>query len=99
MKVPVMGRWQDGGAMDVLLVGLGSTAGLRRAEDALAGALERAGASVAVARAAPQDDVRTLALTDLRWALAARRGAPEAPREGPAPGLLYYTTNAAPLLA
>jgi glycosyltransferase involved in cell wall biosynthesis len=81
--------------MDVLLVGLGSTAGLRRAEDALAGALERAGASVSVARAEPQSDVRTLALTDLRWALAARRAAQAALREAQPRAILYYTTTAA----
>jgi hypothetical protein len=81
--------------MDVLLVGLGSTAGLRRAEDALAGSLERAGASVAIARAAAQPDVRTLALTDLRWALAARRAATEALREGEPRAIVYYTTTAA----
>jgi hypothetical protein len=81
--------------MDVLLVGLGSTAGLRRAEDALAGSLERAGASVAVARAAEQSDVRTLALTDLRWARAARRAAQAVLRESDPRSVLYYTTTAA----
>ena len=81
--------------MDVLLVGLGSTTGLRRAEDALAGSLERAGASVALARAAPQPDVRTLAYTDLRWALAARRAAAEALRSASPRAVLYYTTTAA----
>jgi hypothetical protein len=81
--------------IDVLLVGLGSTAGLRRAEDALAGSLERAGASVAVARAAEQADVRTLALTDLRWALAARRAAQEVLRDVSPGAVLYYTTTAA----
>ena len=81
--------------MDVLLVGLGSTAGLRRAEDALTGSLERAGASVAVARAAPQPDVRTLAYTDLRWARAARRAAVTALRDSSPRAVLYYTTTAA----
>jgi hypothetical protein len=96
MKVPVMGSMAGWAAMDVLLVTLGSTAGLRRAEDALAGALERAGASVAVARAAPQHDVRTLVRTDLAWARAARRAAQTALREGDEPrAILYYTTTAA----
>ncbi|MCW2991691.1 MAG: glycosyltransferase family 4 protein [Solirubrobacterales bacterium] len=81
--------------MDVLLVALGSTTGLRRAEDALAASLERAGASVAVARAAPQPDVRTLAHTDLRWALAARRAAQRALGEHDPRAVLYYTTTAA----
>ena len=44
------------------------------ADDELAGALERAGASVAVARAAAPGQVRTFALTDLAWARAARAG-------------------------
>jgi len=81
--------------VDVLVVGLGSTTGLRRAEDALAGSLERAGASVAVARAAPQEDVRTLAYTDWRWARAARTAARAALRETAPRAVLYYTTTAA----
>jgi hypothetical protein len=81
--------------MDLLLVGLGSTAGLRRAEDALAAALERAGANVAVARAAAQPDVRTLGYTDLRWALAARAAAAKALRDVSPDVVLYYTTTAA----
>ena len=36
---------------DILLVSLGTTGGLRAADDALAGSLQRAGAEVAVARA------------------------------------------------
>src|SRR3954454_14995829 len=56
---------------DVLIVSLGSTAGLRAADAELRGALERVGARVALAAAAPQRDVRTLALTDLLWARAA----------------------------
>jgi hypothetical protein len=62
---------------DVLLVSLGSTAGLRVVDDQLAASMERAGARVAVVRAAPPRAVRTLALTDLVWALAARRAAQE----------------------
>src|SRR3954451_24736914 len=57
---------------DVLFVSLGSTGGLRAADAELLGALRRAGAQVAVATAAPQRDVRTMALTDLVWARAAR---------------------------
>src|SRR3954467_9441129 len=62
MKVPVMARaaaWHGRhnaarmAATDVLLVSLGSTAGLRAADADLRGALERAGARVAVAAAAP----------------------------------------------
>lgn len=62
---------------DVLFVSLGSTSGLRAVDEQLVGAMERAGARVAVARARPPRPVRTLALTDLTWALAARRAAQE----------------------
>ncbi len=63
---------------DIVLVSLASTAGLRAADAALAGALERAGASVAVVAAAPRRDVRTLALTDFVWAESARAAATRA---------------------
>src|SRR3954470_9606750 len=97
MNVPVMRQWQDGAAMDILLVSLGSTAGLRRADDALVGALERAGASVAVARAAAPGERRTFALTDLAWARAARRAAQEA-LEGTQPRAILYSSMGAALL-
>jgi len=58
---------------DVLIVSLGSTQGLRTADDELAAALRRAGASVAIAQAQAPPQVRTLMLTDLAWARAARR--------------------------
>jgi hypothetical protein len=104
MKVPVTTVAQHGTARenaarmpraDVLLVSLGSTAGLRAADAELFGSLERAGARVAVATAAPQRDVRTMALTDLAWARAAgaatRAGlAAHRPR-----AVLYSTTTAA----
>jgi Glycosyl transferases group 1 len=61
--------------MDILVVSLGSTAGLRAADAELADSLRRAGASVVLAAAAPPRGMRTLALTDLAWALAARRAA------------------------
>jgi hypothetical protein len=80
---------------DVLLVGLGSTHGLRAAEDELAGALRRAGADVQLVRAAPPREVRTLALTDLGWARAARRAAVEALAESHPGAVLYSTTTAA----
>ncbi|HEX5502815.1 MAG TPA: hypothetical protein VFW96_09340, partial [Thermomicrobiales bacterium] len=60
---------------DVLIVSLGSTAGLRASDAALAGALRRAGAAVELVVAARPPAVRTFALTDLTWALAARRAA------------------------
>src|ERR671923_2973485 len=80
---------------DVLLVSLGSTAGLRAADAELRGALERAGAHVAVAAAAPQRDVRTLALTDLAWARAARAAARAALAKHRPRAVLYSTTTAA----
>jgi hypothetical protein len=60
---------------DVLVVSLGSTAGLCAADAELAGSLRRAGASVALVTAARPRRVRTLVLTDLVWAMAARRAA------------------------
>jgi len=82
----------------VLVVSLGSTGGLRAVDAELAGALNRAGASVALASAEPpRRRMRTLALTDLAWALAARRAA----RAGLAehePGAVIYSTTTAALL-
>lgn len=80
---------------DVLLVSLGSTAGLRSADAELAASLERAGARVAVAAADPQPRVRTLALTDLRWARGARRAAERGIAEHDPRAVLYSTTTAA----
>ncbi len=79
----------------VLVVALGSTAGLRRAEEDLVGALRRAGLRVAVTVAAPQSDVRTLMLTDLRWAWAARRAAVRGIAEHAPRAVVYSTTTAA----
>src|SRR6478752_6539854 len=87
-----------GRAADVLLVSLGSTAGLRRADDELADSLRRAGASVELARPTAPAQRRTLMLTDLSWARAARAVARE-PLErqgrGPARAVIYSTTTAA----
>ncbi|UTI64452.1 glycosyltransferase [Paraconexibacter antarcticus] len=82
---------------DVLLVALGSTAGLRRAEAGFAASLARAGVSVATVTAAPQRDVRTLMATDLVWALAARRAAVAGIAEH-APRAVVYSTVTAALL-
>ena len=84
-----------GGAVDVLIVSLGSTGGLRRADEELAGSLRRAGASVAVAAAAPPRQVRTLALTDLTWALAARRAARAELARCKPRAVIYSSTTAA----
>src|SRR3954452_22522294 len=80
---------------DVLFVSLGSPGGLRAADAELLGALERAGARVAVATAAPQRDVRTMALTDFEWARAARGAAQGALRAHEPRAVLYSTTTAA----
>jgi glycosyltransferase involved in cell wall biosynthesis len=85
-------------ATDVLLVSLGSTEGLRRADDELHGALARAGARVAIARPHPQEPLPTLMLTDLVWARAARDAAAsiiEQQVSAPARAIVYSTTTAA----
>ncbi|HTB70997.1 MAG TPA: glycosyltransferase [Solirubrobacteraceae bacterium] len=85
-------------AADVLLVSLGSTAGLRRADDELQDSLRRAGAHVAIARVFPPEPAPTMMLTDLAWASAARRAAGEIieqQRSSPARAVIYSTTTAA----
>ena len=59
-------------APDVLLVSLGSTQGLRYADEELAAALGRLGVSVIVANARPPSELPSMMLTDLAWARAAR---------------------------
>lgn len=81
--------------VDVLLVSLGSTHGWRVADAALVESLERAGASVAVATAERPREVRTLALTDLGWARAARRAAVRGIAEHAPRSVLYSTSTAA----
>jgi Glycosyl transferases group 1 len=80
---------------DVLLVSIGGTAGLRAADDSLAAALARAGASVATARVARAREPRTLALTDLAWALPARRAATAALRSRRPRAIVYSSSTAA----
>jgi glycosyltransferase involved in cell wall biosynthesis len=84
-------------AADVLVVSLGSTAGLRASDAEFAGALRRAGASVVVATARPPHELRTYALTDLAWALSARMAARAAIAEH-APRAVVYSTVTAALL-
>jgi len=81
--------------IDVLLVGLGSTHGLRAAEDELAASLRRAGAEVELVRPRPPREVRTFALTDLGWARAARAATLAALARHRPRALLYGTTTAA----
>jgi Glycosyl transferases group 1 len=89
------GQWQEMPSSDVLIIGLGATHGLRAAEDELAGALLRAGADVSLVRAKRPREVRTLALTDLLWARAARRAAVEALADMTPRAIVYSTTTAA----
>jgi len=81
--------------LDVLIVGLGTTGGLRAAEDELAASLERAGSSVVLARTARPRDVRTFMLTDLVQARMARRAALDALRDVNPRAILYAETTAA----
>jgi hypothetical protein len=80
---------------DILLVSLGSTAGLRAAEAELAGALRRAGAAVEIVAAKPPRELRTYALTDLGWARAARVAARAGIAEHDPRVVLYSTVTAA----
>jgi len=86
---------------DVIVVSIGATPGWRGADRGLAAALEAVGASVAIAQAGPVPDVRTLMLTDLVQAAAARRAAQRAlgklgvSRSGPGPAIVYCSITAA----
>ncbi len=82
-------------AADVLIVSLGSTGGLRAADADLAGALRRAGAHVEIATARAPRELRTLALTDLAWARAARNAARAGIAEHGPRCIVYSTTTAA----
>jgi hypothetical protein len=82
-------------APDILIVAVGGTAGLRASDDAFAASLRRAGVSVALARVPAAREPRTLALTDLAWAVPARRAAAGALREARPRGIVYATTTAA----
>jgi hypothetical protein len=84
-------------AVDVLIVSLGSTAGLRAADAQLAAALRRAGAHVEVAAARAPRELPTFALTDLAWARAARVAA-RAGIAAHAPRAIVYSTTTAALL-
>jgi hypothetical protein len=91
-----MPQMRGADAVDVLIVSLGSTAGLRAADAELSDSLRRAGVSVAVAASIPPPrQLRTLALVDLSWALAARRAARlELARTTPR-AVIYSSTTAA----
>jgi len=84
--------------LDVLIVSLGSTEGLRRADTELHDSLRRAGASVVLVRALPPRRARSLMLTDLAWAREARaaaRGGLAQRRRSPPRAIVYSSTTAA----
>jgi glycosyltransferase involved in cell wall biosynthesis len=86
------------GPLDVLLVSLGSTTGLRVADEQLCETLRAAGAQVDIAVAAVPAPARTLMLTDYRWARAARSAARAALRahgDPPPRSIIYSSTTAA----
>ena len=80
---------------DILLVSLGSTAGLRAADAELAASLRRAGADVAEVAVELPSERRTFALHDLAQARAARRAARAALAEHGRAPLLYSSSTAA----
>jgi len=80
--------------VDVLLVSLGATGGLRGADAQLAASLRRAGAQVEVVTAERPREVRTFAATDLTWALAARRAAAQALICRPVRAVIYSSITA-----
>ncbi len=80
---------------DVLFVSLGSTPGLRAVDDALSGSMQRAGARVVMVRPSAPPSVRTMAGTDLVWALAARRTAQRAIERHRPRAVLYGSMGAA----
>lgn len=84
-----------GGVVDVLIVSLGSTGGLLAVDEELLESLWRAGARAALVRADPPPPVRTLMLTDFRWARAARQAARSELERIDARALIYSTTTAA----
>jgi glycosyltransferase involved in cell wall biosynthesis len=81
--------------LDVLIVSLGATGGLRAADEELLASLRRAGADAALVRADPPAPVRTLMLTDLRWARASRVAAVTRLSRSPARAIIYSSTTAA----
>lgn len=81
--------------VDVLVVSLGATAGLRRADDELAASLGRAGASVELVRARRPRELPTMALGDLAYARAARVAAGAGIARHDPRAILYSTTTAA----
>jgi hypothetical protein len=85
-------------AIDVLLVSLGATAGLRRADDELLASLRRAGASAELVGAArPRPRIPTMALGDYAYARNARDAAERGLDQHAPRAVVYSTTTAAAL--
>ena len=84
--------------IDVLVVSLGATGGLRAADDELLASLRRAGATAELVRAERVREWRTYGLIELAWALSARRAA-VAGIDRFSPRALIYSTTTAALLA
>jgi glycosyltransferase involved in cell wall biosynthesis len=80
---------------DILLVSLGSTAGLRAADAELAASLRRAGADVAEAAVELPPERPSFVLHDLAQARAARRAAERALADERPRAILYSTVTAA----
>src|SRR4051794_41226605 len=81
--------------VDVLIVSLGGTAGLREADAELAASLRRAGAAVEIARVARARELRTFAAIELAWAGNARRATTRALRDHSPRAVMYSTSTAA----
>lgn len=81
--------------LDVLVVSLGSTNGLRTADDQLLDLLREAGATAELVRPEPSREVRTLPLTDWVQATACRRAALDALDAYDPRAIIYGSTTAA----
>ncbi|MDQ8045383.1 MAG: glycosyltransferase [Solirubrobacteraceae bacterium] len=82
-------------SVDVLYVSLGTTIGLRAADDQFVAALRAAGRTVEVVRPETPREVRTLMCTDFFQARAAARAVREELRRVDAHRIIYSTTTAA----
>lgn len=92
---PDRGRQAGKPTVDVLVVSLGGTIGLRVADEQLVDGLERSGLEVRLAATEIPRDVRTLMLTDLVQARAARKAARAALSQVEPDAVIYSTTTAA----
>lgn len=89
------GRDGKRSSVDVLVVSLGATGGLRAADEELCDSIARAGASVELVTAKRPAEVRTLMLTDLMWALASRDAAVRAIDRCSPRAIVYCSVTAA----